>query len=97
MPTCQTCGYTWNWKEAMRLIYRAKASCPNCDANQYLSAKSRKRSSYTSMLVVIPLAITSIYRLSIWFYLSFSFALLVLILLLSPLYYQLSNEEEPLW
>ncbi|WP_283152823.1 TIGR04104 family putative zinc finger protein [Guptibacillus hwajinpoensis] len=97
MPTCRTCGYTWNWKEAMRLIYRAKACCPNCDANQYLSAKSRKRSSYTSMLVVIPLAITSIYRLSLWFYLSFSFALLIILLLLSPLYYQLSNEEEPLW
>ncbi|WP_273853075.1 TIGR04104 family putative zinc finger protein [Guptibacillus spartinae] len=97
MPTCKNCGYTWRWREAMRLIYRQKAACPKCHEKQYLSAKSRKRSSYTSMLVVIPLGITSIYKLSLWFYLGFSFSILVLILLLSPFYYSLSNEEEPLW
>ncbi|MCA0173829.1 TIGR04104 family putative zinc finger protein [Bacillus sp. RAR_GA_16] len=97
MPTCTHCGYTWRWREAMRLVYRQKAICPNCHEKQFLSAKSRKRSSYTSMLVLIPLGITSIYNLSLWFYLGFSFVILVLILLLSPYYYSLSNEEEPLW
>ncbi|MYL65006.1 hypothetical protein GLW07_16735 [Bacillus hwajinpoensis] len=97
MPTCQNCGYIWRWKEAMRLIYRSKATCPNCNTKQFLSAKSRKRSSYTSILVVIPLGITTIYNLSLWVYLGFSFGILVLILLLSPFYYTLSHEEEPLW
>jgi CXXC-20-CXXC protein len=97
VPTCQNCGYIWRWKEAMRFIFRQKALCPNCDEKQYLSAKSRKRSSYTSMLVVIPLGITSIFNLSLWTYFGFSFAILGMILLLSPYYYTLSNEEEPLW
>ncbi|WP_226659155.1 hypothetical protein [Pseudalkalibacillus hwajinpoensis] len=35
MPTCKNCGYTWRWREAMRLHYRQKAACPNCHERQF--------------------------------------------------------------
>ncbi|TKD72394.1 TIGR04104 family putative zinc finger protein [Pseudalkalibacillus hwajinpoensis] len=97
MPVCQNCGYEWRWSESLKLTFNYKSTCPNCNKKQYLTPKARKRSSLTSMLVLIPLACSIVINMSLSFYLVFSLVIFSITILLSPIYIQLSNEDEPLW
>ncbi|WP_120189184.1 TIGR04104 family putative zinc finger protein [Ammoniphilus oxalaticus] len=60
MPTCQSCKRKWTWKETIKTSLALKDSsmnCPHCSKLQYLTAKSKKRSTMSMFFIIAPLAI----------------------------------------
>lgn len=93
MPTCQSCGEKWTWKQTIKSIFRLR--CPYCGKRQYESASSRKRNS---LFMIIPFVLVPI---NAWLDFSMGIALIlaviigVIIIVSFPFHLKLSNEEEP--
>lgn len=99
MPECQHCVQPWSWWHVTKKSFtiRTYMICPNCQAEQYPTASTRKISSGLSFLAVLMIVLLNfILEPSIASILAF---LIVLPIYLSifPWYLKLSNEEEALF
>jgi CXXC-20-CXXC protein len=100
MPTCQSCGEAWNWKQTLKKMFFSgnKMSCPYCNEKQYLTTKSRKLTASFNYL-----SSPFIILLSLMFHITpiMTLFLLIIVPLLAvgvfPFFTDLSNKEEPLW
>ncbi|RNF40908.1 TIGR04104 family putative zinc finger protein [Planococcus salinus] len=99
MPTCNSCGRTWSWKEAMKSSFSLDPAmkCPKCGKRQHLTKKSRKRMIWFNWLVLIPLALNIFLDLSVFFVLFLMLVLFAVSISLMPFHMELTEEEEPLW
>uniref|UniRef100_UPI00406C3D1E TIGR04104 family putative zinc finger protein n=1 Tax=Chryseomicrobium sp. FSL W7-1435 TaxID=2921704 RepID=UPI00406C3D1E len=54
MPVCQNCNYTWSLGETLKRSFTLSPAmkCPNCNTNQFMTVKSRKRSAFLSFIVI---------------------------------------------
>ncbi|MFP3727629.1 TIGR04104 family putative zinc finger protein [Priestia filamentosa] len=99
MPNCQKCNHKWTWKETFirMFTFKSKLKCPSCKEVQYLSKKSRDRISMFLMIpfiIWVPLVsfnVPTTYTMAI---VLFSY---MVFLSVTPHFYELSNEEEPIW
>lgn len=95
LPTCQQCGFQWRWLSTLRKMFTFKPymKCPNCAQEQYLSSKSRKRLIGLSILSLLIGSCLGALRIP------FHFMVLYFLIIISvlPLFFEFSNEEEPLW
>ncbi|WP_438824591.1 TIGR04104 family putative zinc finger protein [Bacillus sp. JJ1521] len=55
MPTCQNCNETWSWKQTIKksLTFKRALICPYCGERQYISPRTRKRT--TAIVFIAPL------------------------------------------
>lgn len=99
MPVCDNCKKKWTWRETVfsKLMLSSKAACPYCGEKQYASAKTRKRGGFMVFSVIIPMFFVSLFNLSMLFYIIFGIIIFMVVMGLSPFYYELSSKEEPLW
>lgn len=100
VPTCKKCATRWTWFETVRrasFAFGGRMTCPYCGKEQYVSAQSRKWSSFSVLFVMIPFFINIVFDLS----LATAFVLAVLtvfiIIAVYPFFVTLANEEEPLF
>ncbi|MGE7907192.1 TIGR04104 family putative zinc finger protein [Peribacillus sp. NPDC094092] len=98
MPTCQNCGYKWRWRETFVKIFtfKSRLKCSLCEGFQYVSKKSRNRLSlvvFTPFLIWIPLVSFGVPKSYI---LASELVSYVLVFVLMPFLYKLSNKEEPM-
>src|SRR5690625_5222496 len=100
MPTCKTCAARRTWFEPVRraaFAFGGRMTGPYCGNEQYVSAQSRKWSSFSVLFVVVPIFINIVFDLS----LATAFVLAVLtvfiIIAVYPFFVTLANEEEPLF
>lgn len=96
MPVCQTCGHTWSLGETLKRSFSIwpAMKCPNCERDQFITAKSRKRSA-----IVSGLSIALVMLFKIFFGpTAYTFVLFGLVLLVVMITYlrmiKLSNTEE---
>lgn len=98
MPECQNCHETWSWKQTFKVSFMLGGDmiCPYCDEKQYYTAKFRKRSALTSII----LSTIIILGILLWDFSYLPLFGLIGIPLISifvhPCFVKLSNEDEPL-
>ncbi|WP_096272113.1 TIGR04104 family putative zinc finger protein [Paucisalibacillus globulus] len=99
MPTCQNCGKEWSWKQTFKKMWTFSITmkCPHCQEQQYLTTKSRKRSSFSTFLIPFILLLSIVLDLSPPTTLFTIIGVGLVILGIHPFFTELSNEEEPLW
>ncbi|WP_188383818.1 TIGR04104 family putative zinc finger protein [Ornithinibacillus halotolerans] len=99
MPTCQNCSKEWKWKQTFKKSFTIKSyiECPYCSEKQYLTAKTRKRSTLPAFIAPLVLFLKLIFNIPIIIVLFILIGVLLATLALYPYIIELSNEEEPLW
>lgn len=96
MPVCQNCGTEWTWKQTIKNLFRLK--CPHSAAKQFISAKSRWKTNFLSILLIYPFHFLNIFLDLEWLALTIFFiASLAIYLIVHPFLLELSNEQEPYW
>lgn len=99
MPTCQNCGYTWSFRDTLKVAYtfdgNSGEKCSNCGEKQYVSKRSRNKTGIIGVITVILSAIlftfldqdggTS---------LLIAIPIVILLMLVSLFLTELSNERE---
>ena len=98
MPTCQNCNQKWSWKQTLKssLTLATGMICPYCKEKQYVTSRTRKRSSLVGFIAPILMLLNIFFGPSI----AIVFILIVffpLFLGIYPYWIELSNEEEFLW
>ncbi|WP_212921721.1 TIGR04104 family putative zinc finger protein [Ornithinibacillus bavariensis] len=96
MPTCKSCGTEWAWKQTVKKTF-SNMKCPHCGEKQYLTARSRKKSSVVAFLAPLTLLFSFIVNFSSIVTIILLIGLSIVWFGLSPCIVELSNEEEPLW
>ncbi|MEI5907976.1 TIGR04104 family putative zinc finger protein [Bacillus spongiae] len=98
MPICQKCHYKWSWKETfVRLFtFSTKLTCPSCNQDQYISKNARNRLSLTIFPFVIWIPLFG-FNVSNHYILLLQLVLCVVLIIVMPFFYQLSNKDEPMW
>lgn len=99
MPICQNCHKQWSWKQTVKKMFTLATGieCPYCGNTQFLTTRSRIRSS------IIAFFAPSIMLLNIFVDLSLVAALILLggsfiaAIAMYPFLIELTDEEEPLW
>ena len=98
MPTCQNCDNKWSWKQTFKKSFTLGTgmTCPFCGVKQYITPRSRKKSSLVAFIAPILLLSNLFFgpSLLILFVLIGSISLF---LGLYPFYIEISNKEEPFW
>ncbi|MED5244813.1 MULTISPECIES: TIGR04104 family putative zinc finger protein [Priestia] len=99
MATCQNCNHKWNWRTTFKqlLTFRNVLECPHCDKQQYISAKSQKRLSIYSFAPLIIWLILSLLDFSFPSIVVAELIFFIAAVIMMPLSYEVSSEEEPLW
>jgi len=99
MPTCQNCHYEWTWSETFRKSFTLDSAmtCPHCGNKQYITKKSRKRSSLTTFIAPLILLLHIIFSFSPVVTIGLLISACIIIFISYPFIIQLSNEKEPLW
>ncbi|WP_081755932.1 TIGR04104 family putative zinc finger protein [Paucisalibacillus sp. EB02] len=99
MPTCQNCGKEWSWKQTCKKSFTLDTGmkCPHCHEKQYLTTKSRKRSSFSTFLIPFIFLLSLVLNLSTLATLFTIIGAGLLLLGFHPFFIELSNKEEPLW
>ncbi|MBM7703539.1 TIGR04104 family putative zinc finger protein [Metabacillus iocasae] len=99
MPTCQHCQTRWTWKQTFKrsFAFSHQMICPSCNHVQYVTKRSRIKSSFLSFIPPLILLLTT--SLSIPLQVSFSLLIGAALgmFITYPFLLKLSNEEEPLW
>ncbi|MFS0750080.1 TIGR04104 family putative zinc finger protein [Oceanobacillus sp. 1P07AA] len=94
MPECQKCGENWTWKQTIKKSFTldTRMICPYCHETQFISKRSRKRSSAFTFLIPLVLLLNIFWHPTLW---TIVIMLLVLIILMVsyPYWLELSNEE----
>lgn len=93
MPTCQSCGEKWTWKQTIKTLFRLK--CPYCGKRQYESASSRKKSGLFVLISLVLVPINAWLDFSIGIALILISIITIIIIGLLPFILKLSNKEEP--
>ncbi|WP_430481610.1 TIGR04104 family putative zinc finger protein [Rossellomorea marisflavi] len=99
MPVCQHCNTEWTSQQTFKKIFTFKRSltCPECDATQYLSRRSRNHMSILAMIpLVIGLPLVGL-SLPASIIISIQLAAFAAILAWMPTIYTLTSEEEAMW
>ncbi|WP_059106204.1 TIGR04104 family putative zinc finger protein [Shouchella shacheensis] len=96
MPTCEHCGYTWTWKESLKKLFtfRPEMVCPSCEEKQYQTQRSKMKSSFLMIVVLLPLLMTTFFDISVALLLGLSPILLVFSMSISPFLMEVSSKEE---
>ncbi|MFC3040509.1 TIGR04104 family putative zinc finger protein [Virgibacillus xinjiangensis] len=99
MPVCKTCDNKWSWKETYIASFTLSVgmTCPYCGEKQYLTAKSRIKSSSISFVSPIIVLMSTFFDVSIALWLLILISYMFLIIIIIPFFYELTDEEEPLW
>lgn len=99
MCTCQKCGGKWSWYDAMKKAFRFRKemTCSHCGEIQYQSKTSRNTTSLLLLLPLLMIPINAMFGLSITSALIVELTLLIIMLLISPRFLTVTNEEEPFW
>ncbi|WP_042352389.1 TIGR04104 family putative zinc finger protein [Bacillus massiliigorillae] len=99
MPTCQNCHFKWSWVTTFKRMFTFKAGiiCPHCQHTQYVTTKARNRTSLIGMSPLFSLVPLSLFNPSISIKLTIEVLLFIIAILIVPLFYKLSNKEEPLF
>src|SRR5690554_4039575 len=97
MPTCQSCHQQWTWKETLKagFVIDIGMTCPHCGSKQYPTAKTRRRNFLLYLAILMPM-ILPIFNISAIYSLIFIFIMGAFILLIQPLFTELSNEDTSL-
>ncbi|WP_416147808.1 TIGR04104 family putative zinc finger protein [Salipaludibacillus sp. HK11] len=97
MPTCQNCYKKWTWKQTLKSGFTIDIGmkCPHCGKTQYLTTKSKRNNFICTLFILSPMLLPMFFNVSaiISLFLIIGFALLTIGL--SPLYIELSNDEDP--
>lgn len=98
MPVCQHCHKQWTYKDSLKKVFRVKKQCPYCRKTNFLSAKSRRRESFLSMLPVfivwLPMVLMDI---SLKWLVAAAFVVLLIYYAVLPLFTEITKEEQSLW
>ncbi|AST92505.1 hypothetical protein BC6307_14995 [Sutcliffiella cohnii] len=99
MPTCQSCGTKWGWKQTIKksFTFHSALECPYCGKKQYWTTKSRRKVSFSTMIIPFFIIVPSLFTISRLLILSMLISLCLLVLSIIPFIMELSDEEEPLW
>ncbi|MBM7097650.1 MULTISPECIES: TIGR04104 family putative zinc finger protein [Alteribacter] len=96
LPRCWSCDYSFLWKELLVTGFRIK--CPNCEKEQFVTAKARKRSGvFGPLVVVLMFVLMNGFSLNVWQSLLAGVVLLAVILSFSPFAYDFTDKDEPLF
>src|SRR5699024_5244459 len=89
MPICENCHNEWTWKETFKRSFTldSKMRCPYCDKDQYITQKSKLKTFFFNMIVLLPLVLNLIFNipgviLLSLFIILFIFNIFILILLI---------------
>ncbi|MDW0109763.1 hypothetical protein QT716_06800 [Sporosarcina aquimarina] len=95
MTTCQNCNEKWNWKQTMKntTTLNPAMTCPKCGEKQYQTQKSKKRISFLTMIILLPLLIQIFFDIPAIILLSLLPFFTVIIFLLYPFFVELSNRQ----
>lgn len=96
MPVCQNCNYTWSLGETLKRSFTMSTAlrCPSCEAEQYITVKSRKRSAILSTVSITVVMLFNIYFGPTVYTFLFLLVALVFITITYPRLLRLSNTEE---
>ncbi|MET3681940.1 CXXC-20-CXXC protein [Alkalibacillus flavidus] len=96
MLTCASCGYQFSYKEALPFSWstRVGRDCPSCGNRQFYSAESRKKSMYITVFSVIAIFVLNMLNTSAPVMFLVAGVLVVILLLLTPFIFDLSDEEQ---
>ncbi|MED4019207.1 TIGR04104 family putative zinc finger protein [Sutcliffiella cohnii] len=99
MPTCQSCGTKWSWKQTIKksFTFHSALECPYCGKKQYWTTKSRRKVSFSTMIFPFFIIVPSLFTISRLLILSMLICLSLFILSMVPFIMELTDEEEPLW
>src|SRR5699024_8516819 len=55
MPICENCHNEWTWKETFKRSFTldSKMRCPYCDKDQYITQKSKLKTFFFNMIVLV--------------------------------------------
>lgn len=98
MPTCQNCDNEWSWKQTCKKYFTLDTgmACPYCGEKQYVTSRSRKKSSIFLFIGPALMLINLFFgpSLIVLFILLGSFPLIVGVY---PLMIELTSKEELPW
>ncbi|WP_019413815.1 TIGR04104 family putative zinc finger protein [Paenisporosarcina sp. TG20] len=99
MPNCQSCGQEWSWGDTFKIGFKYDGKkCPKCGEKQYISKKSRNKTSMISLIsIVIIFFSRPFFDLSVATHLLFAIPILVIVTIITLYSIKLSNVQEPLW
>ncbi|WP_338025379.1 TIGR04104 family putative zinc finger protein [Caldalkalibacillus thermarum] len=99
MPVCQNCGERWTWNQTFKRMFTLATSmrCPYCEKKQYLTTKSRRRSSFCGFVPPLTLLLPIIFDASSLTTIIILIGTSLLMIGIWPFFIELSNQEEPLW
>jgi len=99
MPICQNCHEQWNWKQTVKKMFTLATGikCPYCEKTQFLTTRSRKRSSITAFFAPLIMLLGILIDLSPVITLMLLAASFFAAIAVYPFLIELTDEEEPLW
>ncbi|PAV28509.1 hypothetical protein CIL05_16365 [Virgibacillus profundi] len=98
MPSCSHCERKWTYGDTLKRSFRMKMVCPYCKGENYHSAKSRKKSMMTSVVLAPAIILFGTFTdLSLLAVIPVALALGLMVLAVTPFLTELSVEEESLW
>ncbi|WP_404448501.1 hypothetical protein LG307_04395 [Sutcliffiella horikoshii] len=98
-PTCANCQKQWSWKMTWKKTFTFKKAipCPFCGEKQYITKNARQK--LCLLPVIFPLINVPFLSFGVDnIYLGMMYVVCILGLAIGmPYFYELSNENEPLW
>jgi len=99
MPTCQSCHHEWSWSETFRKSFTLDTAltCPHCGNKQYITKKSRKRTSLLVFSIPLIMLLRLIFSMTPLISIILFVGVGLIVFISFPYLTELSNQEEPLW
>ncbi|MBN8211128.1 hypothetical protein JI666_20630 [Bacillus sp. NTK071] len=99
MTTCCTCHSKWTWKETFFTMFtiRKAVSCPTCGNEQYVTRRSRNNLSLIPSIVALFWLPLIAFGLPFSLILSIEVFISILTLLSLPFFYEVTDQDEPMW
>ncbi|MFC7746952.1 TIGR04104 family putative zinc finger protein [Lentibacillus kimchii] len=97
MPTCANCHHRWSWGQTIKKTNAIDPAmtCPYCGEKQYETQKSRKKNSVLNLVILLPLLIQAFFDIPAVVLIAFIIIIFVAVILLHPLWMEISSREEP--
>ncbi|WP_162297884.1 TIGR04104 family putative zinc finger protein [Halalkalibacillus sediminis] len=95
LPTCDSCGHQWSWKNAFKMNFRfgGGTRCNNCGEKQYMTTKS----FWKTWMILLPIFLIVPTFIAIEIAAFVVILLAIGILCATPYFLELSSEEKPMW
>ncbi|OZU89486.1 hypothetical protein CIL03_07185 [Virgibacillus indicus] len=98
MPDCAHCRHEWSYGETLKKSFQMKMVCPYCKQDNYHSARGRKRSMMTSVVLAPAIILFGTFIDAPWLWvILIALVLGMITIAATPFLMELSKEEEPLW